>query len=48
MIDRRKKGDDERKIISVYRGEGEDYSKETCPLCQKNIPLIDPKTGKEV
>lgn len=48
MIDRRKKMDEERNIVSVYRSEGEDYAKENCPLCLKNIPLIDPKTGKEI
>ncbi len=48
MIDRRKKMDEERKIVSVFRSEGEDYARENCPLCLKNIPLVDPKTGKEI
>ncbi len=48
MIDRRKVKDPEDSVLALHRAHGEDYETDQCPLCKAGVPLVDPKTGREI
>ncbi|MBN1620678.1 orotate phosphoribosyltransferase [candidate division WOR-3 bacterium] len=48
MIDRRKAKDSLDAVLALYTAQGEDYLPDQCPLCTADVPLVDPKTGREI